>query len=82
MQRKPKKSDSERFCEAFRQRYGAWPGELLQRKLAAGAGRAQLQAVYDQLAADTARRCRCKPLSFDEALRGTPDGRKERNYNV
>ena len=68
-QKKPRKTDEQRFREAFHQRFGAQPEELIARKLAAGADPAALQRTYDQLAVETGKRCRCKPLLFDQVQR-------------
>ena len=75
MQRKPKKTDAQRFREAFHQRFGAMPEELIRRKLAAGGDPEELQRRYDQLAAETGKRCHCKPILYAELMHGT-DGRQ------
>lgn len=65
-QKKPRKTDEQRFREAFHQRFGAQPETLIARKLAAGADPVALQRTYDQLATETGKRCHCKPVLFEQ----------------
>ena len=77
--KKPAKSDRERFMDAFRKKVGTEPAQYLQRKLASGTDRSELQRLYDQLAVEIARKTHCTAIRFADVFAETdkPDDRTE-----
>lgn len=70
--KKERKSDRERFLDAFDKQVGATPQIYLRRKLAGGMNEAELRRLYDLLAVEIAKKAHCTAIRFDEALDGRP----------
>lgn len=70
--KKQRKSDRERFLDAFSKQVGTTPLIYLRRKLALGMNESELRRLYDLLAVEIAKKARCTAIRFDEALGGQP----------
>lgn len=70
--RKQRKSDRERFLDAFQKQVGATPQIYLRRKLSSGMNEGELRQLYNLLAVEIAKKARCTAIRFDEALEGKP----------
>lgn len=64
--KKQRKTDRERFYDAFRKKVGATPEEYLRRKLAGGMEEAELRRRYDALAVELAMKLRCTAVRYED----------------
>lgn len=69
---KKRKSDRERFLDAFEKQVGTTPEIYLRRKLSAGMQPGELRRLYDLLAVEIARKVHCTAIRFDEVIGGQP----------
>lgn len=70
--KKQRKTDRERFYDAFGKQVGTTPEIYLRRKLSGGMEPEELRRLYNLLAAEIARKSHSTPVRFDEVLRGQP----------